>query len=78
MHAARLEHSPRLQRTLAFMRDGLWHSTRDIVYGADVCAVNAVIPELELNGFSFERRCENRRWYYRLAEPAQLQLGLVA
>lgn len=38
MPAARLEHSPRLQRILAYLRDGLWHSTRDVVCGADVCA----------------------------------------
>lgn len=66
MHAARLEHSPRLQRTLAYLRDGLWHTTRDIVHGAEVCAVNSCIDELRVGGFDI--RCERRGqyWYYRL------------
>lgn len=74
MHAARLESSPRLQRALAFMREGCWRSTREISRGADVCAVNDVILELEKNGYTFERKREGHRWYYRLSDPVQLEL----
>lgn len=69
MRAARLSRSKRLQRALRYMNDGEWHSTRDIVYGADVCAVNAVIPELEANGLKFERKQEGSVHYYKLVTP---------
>lgn len=65
MNYAKLDKSERLQRADAFLSDGQWHSTRDIVRGADVCAVNAVIPELELNGIVIERKRENGNYYYR-------------
>ena len=78
MHAARPSHSKRLQRVLALLSDGQWHSTRDIVDRAHVCAVNSCIAELRWNGCWIETR---RRpalagdsavvFEYRLVAPAQ-------
>ena len=50
MHSASLARSKRLQRVHALLSDGEWHSTRDIVDGAKVCAVNSIIAELRDNG----------------------------
>lgn len=49
MHAAPLS-SPRLQRALALLKDGKPHTTREIVRGANVVAVNSCIAELRQNG----------------------------
>ena len=78
MHAARLSRSKRLQRVHALLSDGEWHSTRDIVHAAQVCAVNSIIAELRHNGCWIETR---RRpalvgdsavvFEYRLVAPAQ-------
>ena len=54
MHAARFERSERLQRAHALLSDGDWHSTRDLVANAQICAVNSVIAELRENGFYIE------------------------
>lgn len=51
MNYARYESSDRLRRTLEFLLDGKPHTTREIIAGADVCAVNSVIDELRENGF---------------------------
>lgn len=73
MHVAKLERSPRLQRTLAFLlertayADG-WASTREIARGADVCAVNDCAVELRRNGIGVD--CEQvarGHWVYRVA-----------
>lgn len=67
MHAARLDKSDRLQRVLALLEDGRWHSTLDIVIGAGVCAVNSCIAELRANGYSVAcRRVGKDRFEYRL------------
>ena len=78
MHSASLSRSPRLQRVHALLSDGRWHSTRDIVDGAQVVAVNSVIAELRDNGCWIETR---RRpalagdsavvFEYRLVAPVQ-------
>ena len=54
MHAASLDKSPRLQRVLAVLKDGKWHSTRDIMLWAQVCAVNSCISELRHNGVAVQ------------------------
>ncbi|WP_419738531.1 hypothetical protein [Ruegeria sp.] len=75
MHAARLSRSPRLQRLHAFLRDGREHSTREIVTGADVCAVNAAVAELRANGAEIACRqgidpmTMERIFLYRLVRP---------
>lgn len=67
MHAARLEKSERLQRVLALLEDGRWHSTLDIVIGAGVCAVNSCIAELRANGIAIAcRRVGKDRFEYRM------------
>ena len=76
MKAARLSSSPRLRRVLDFLWDLKEHTTRDIVVGAHVCAVNSCVAELRANGFSVSCRQETvggqRCWIYRLAsrEPS--------
>lgn len=47
--AARLD-SPRLQRVLVLLMDGKPHTTRQIVRGARVMAVNAAVSELRHHG----------------------------
>ena len=56
MHSASLARSKRLQRVHALLADGGWHSTRDIVDRAHVCAVNSIIAELRDNGCWIETR----------------------
>jgi len=51
MHNARIETSDRLQRVLEYLRDGKPKTTREIIVGANVCAVNSCISELRANGY---------------------------
>lgn len=67
MHAARIESSARLRRVMAVLEDGGWHSTREIMREADVCAVNSCIAELRENGLDVECRQEGRIFHYRWA-----------
>lgn len=60
IHYARLEHSPRLQRVLALLRDGQPHSTMDIIARARVVAVNSAITELRRNGIPIDCRSAGR------------------
>lgn len=70
MHSASLDRSPRLRRVLEYLADGRERSTREIMLGADVCAVNSCVAELRDNGR--EIRCRRavrdgrRVWLYRL------------
>lgn len=69
---AKVENSERLQRTLAYLSDGRWHSTRDISRGVDVCAVNSIITELRCNGYDIIKRCVGRgRFEYQLLDDGQ-------
>lgn len=69
-HAARLAHSPRLQRVLKVLEDGDEHSTLEIQNRAQVCSVSSCISELRKN--DAEITCVQRaeddglRWYYRM------------
>lgn len=74
MHAAKLEHSPRLQRLLSVLRQGRWYSTRELVKLAEVMAINSAADELRANGFNVECERRGQYWYYRLAQPVQLEL----
>ena len=72
MHAAKLETSHRLQRVLAFLSDGAEHSTKEIMQGADVCAVNSCVAELRVGGYHIacrqvrdDKRGE-RIWLYQM------------
>lgn len=67
MKSAKLKSSHRLQRVLGVLSDGQEHSTRDIVYEADVCAVNSIIAELRANGVAIRcRRMGRNVFMYRI------------
>ncbi len=67
MKAAKMD-SPRLQRTLALLNNGGEYSTLDIVMGANVMAVSAVISELRQHGVEIECNRRKNVWYYKKAE----------
>ena len=73
MHAAKLESSSRLQRGHELLADGREYTTLDIVVGARVLAVNAVIAELRENGAVIDCRQESRPrgrvWIYCMTSP---------
>ena len=78
IHAARIEHSERLRRVLALLADGAWHSTLDVVLGANVCAVNSCIAELRANGYEVVcSRVGRERFEYRWA-GARLAPGALS
>jgi hypothetical protein len=56
IHAGRVDSSPRLQRVLAVLADGERHTTRDLMFEANVCAVNSCVAEIRANGIDV--RCE--------------------
>lgn len=64
MKAAKLASSPRLQRVYALLSDGRPHTTRDIVTGAHVCAVNSCIAELRENGVPVHCERKGELWWY--------------
>ena len=68
IRAALLENSERLQRVARFLSDGKPHSTREIIRGCDVCAVNAIVDELRepQNGFDIDCERIGRYWYYTM------------
>lgn len=66
MNYAKLEKSDRLKRANQFLSDGRWHSTRDIIMGAEVMAVNSAVSELRRNGIPVEHRQEGRLHFYRI------------
>ena len=77
MHAASVKRSPRLQRVRALLSDGRWYSTRDILAGAHVCAVNSCVAELRVNGFEIECRQQvvagERLFFYQLVTKGSTQ-----
>lgn len=68
-HAANLATSERLQRVLALLSDGDWHSTRDIQNQAFVCAVGECASELRapINNIPVECKFIDGNYHYRLA-----------
>ena len=68
MHSAKIDSSIRLQRVLKVLKDGLKHTTRDIIRKANVCAVNSVIAELRDNGYKIDCERVGQRWYYQLVK----------
>lgn len=80
MHSASIDNSPRLQRVLEYLADGRERTTREIMLGADVCAVNSCVAELRDNGREIAcrqvKRDGRRVWLYRLALPAQAEFEL--
>lgn len=77
MHYARIDRSPRLQRAMRLLSDGQWHTTRDIVMGAEVMAVNSAMSELRRNGLHIECELDSgRRGVYRYRWQPQTRLEL--
>lgn len=80
MHNAKLENSERLQRVLRFLSDGRPRSTREIIHGAGVCAVNSIISELRANGLEITCRCADGRQgiyeYILVSPPLPVHPGL--
>lgn len=75
IHYAKIDESERLQRAHRLLCDGAWHSTRDIMRAADVCAVNTVITELRCNGYDIVTRCVGRgRYEYQMILENQRSL----
>lgn len=73
MNFASVKNSPRLQRVLAFLRRAQgWVSTRDIIQGAEVCAVNSCIAELRGNGFNISCHNQSRGVFVYKLEEKQL------
>ena len=51
---------------LASLDDGRWHSTRELILAADVCAVNSIVHELRQNGYEIDCVRDGDAWWYRL------------
>ena len=74
IHFAHFETSPRLQRLARFLARVGDASTRAIMRGANVCAVNSAVDELRENGFHIraERVKGKAIWVYALlGQPAR-------
>lgn len=56
MHYAKVEDSPRLQRVLAVLAEGNWHSTFNLNMNACVTSAGTAIAELKRNGYVIERQ----------------------
>lgn len=70
MHAARLDRSDRLRRVLDLLSDGKPRTTRDIVVGAEVCAVNSCVAELRANGHAIACQRQGDVWWYWIETPS--------
>lgn len=71
-HYRNIETNEDLQRAHKLLSDGKWHSTRAVIRGAHVCAVNTVVDELRKNGFDIQHRQVSTRHEYRLLIEGQL------
>lgn len=66
IHFGRVENSPRLQRALAVLADGEWHTAEDIEKKGCVRAGSAIVGELKGQGYDIEkRRRKDGRMEYR-------------
>lgn len=81
IHAAKIENSPRLQRLLAVLNDGQWHSTKELTLKSDNYAVSTSIQELKapINGLNIESnkiKTPNGEdyWEYRLVQGQHKKL----
>jgi predicted transcriptional regulator len=66
MNAANLEKSDRLKRVHNLLAGGGEHTTLDIIQKAGVCAVNSIISELRMNGYSIDCQRRADKWFYRM------------
>lgn len=67
MHYAKLENSPRLQRTLEVLADKEKHSTLDLIQQTGSCAIASIVSELRRNGIGVECKRSGDKWEYWLA-----------
>ena len=71
MHCGRIETSKRLQDTLAVLRDGQWHSTREIRMVTNSEAVHSDLAALRANGVDYECKPAGKKKYvYRLLKES--------
>lgn len=66
IRAAKLGKSGRMKCVLRLLSMGGEYSTREIIRGADVCAVNSCVAELRANGIDVASRVAGGNWHYRL------------
>ena len=80
MHAAKLEKSDRLQRTLKVLKTGGWHSTLDITINAQTTCASTNVAELRENGITIltkrEKRGRSTIWLYKWVPEVQLELPI--
>lgn len=60
--------SKRLQRVKKFLSDGNEHTTLEIMNGAQVCALSAIVSELRTHGHTIDCKRRGDRWFYRMAK----------
>lgn len=65
MHSAHLSKSERLQRVAELLGDGRPRTTLDIIKGANVCAVSAVVSELRTQGLIITCQRVGDVWWYQ-------------
>jgi len=79
MHAAKIEDSPRLQKVRDFLRRQGSATTREISQACDVYAVNSIIAELRVNGFTVNcQAVKGQRGVYRYELKEAPQMALFA
>lgn len=66
MHYAKLENSPRLQRTLNVLVDKQKHSTLDLIKSTGSCAIASIVSELRRNGIDIKCQRSGDKWEYWL------------
>ena len=71
---SRLAYSPILQRLVAALNDGDWHSTFELAQAAHICAVDTYIRTLRAapNGLTIEHRQRGDQHHYRLTPQGRL------
>lgn len=66
IHAANIDRSERLQKALALLEDGSWHSTMEVALSANTVCPGTTIQELKANGFDIQSRKNGKRYEYKL------------
>ena len=77
---AKIENSERLQAVKAVLADGQWHTTRDIMLGANTVSPAACVAELRSNGLTVLSQCTRQPngrnlWQYRLVSKKEMAGG---
>ena len=75
---AKLATSERLQAVRAVLADGRWHTTRDIMLGANTVSPAACVAELRSNGLVVLSQCTRQSngrnlWQYRLVSDKEIK-----